>query len=492
MPDLPPYGNPGALVADNVIPAANSYRSFPNQVVASNSLGGRVQGAIFARDAAQNVYNYAGDASALYRLVAGSFTVATRLVGGAYSTPSDDFWEFIQWGETVIGVNGSNGDTPQQISLGAANFFDLSGAPKARHIAVINNFVVLGNISDSVVGVQRVRWSAINDATNWSVNAATLADYQDLLGDGGWIQKIVGGEGGGYVLQEHAIWRMTFVGSPLIFQFDKIKTGIGAYAPQSVISFLGMTFFLGNDGFYMFDGSNVTPIGQNKVDNTFFDDLDNNYIDRIVGAIDPNRKIVLWSYPGIGNTGGNPNRVLVYHWALNRWSRVVGIGGVGGSGFNLEFIISSISPGYTLDGLDAVSTNIDTLPYSLDSAFWTGGQLNISVFNSGHQLATLNGSALPAIVQTGEINLIQGRKAYITEVWPLVEGNSASCQVSVISRDVLTQSVSTGLAMSPTSQGFAEVRNIARYHRFQLTTITGTEFDNLQGIMSNPIDGGAR
>ena len=481
MPDLPPLGNPGALVADNVIPATNSYRSFPNQVVASNSLGARAQGAFVARDAAQNVYNYAGDVSALYRLVGTSFTAATRTVGGAYATPVDDYWEFVQWGETVIAVNGSNGDAPQQITLGAANFANLTGTPpKARHVAVINNFVVMGNISDSVVGVQRVRWSAINNANSWTADPATLADYQDLLGDGGWVQKIVGGENGGFVLQEHAIWRMTFVGSPLVFQFDKVKTNIGVYAPQSVVSFQGMIFFLANDGFYMFNGSTIEPIGQSKVDLTFFDELDQNYVYRVVGAIDPARKIVLWSYPATGNTGGNPNRVLVYHWALKKWSRITG---VGGAGFNMEFIISSLSQGYTLDGLDALSTSVDALPYTLDSTYYTGGQLNLSVFNSSHQLSTLNGSALPATVQTGEVNLIKGHKAYVNEIWPLVEGLSASYQVAVVQRQILTKSGSTGVAMSPTSAGFCEVRSTARYHRFQLTTTNGTEFDNLQGIM---------
>lgn len=490
LPDLPPLGNPGALVAENVIPAANSYASFPSAVTAGTGVAGRIQGAIFARDAAQNVYNYAGDASALYRLVGTSFTSATRLVGGAYTTQTDDFWEFIQWGETVIGVNGTNGDTPQQISLGGANFADLGGAPpKARHIAVINNFVVLGNISDSEVGVQKVRWCAINNPSSWTVDAATLADYQSLPGDGGWVQKIIGGEQGGFVIQERAIWRMTFVGSPMIFQFDKTKIGIGAYAPQSVVSFQGRIYFLSTDGFYMFDGSQIVPIGQNKVDRTFFDDLDANFYYRVVGAIDPKRKLVMWAYPGNGNTGGDPNKILVYHWALDRWSR---ISGVGGAGFNLQFLMTSVALGYTLDGLDALSSSIDALTITLDSPFYTGGQLNISAFNSSNQLVTLNGSALPATVQTGEVNLVQGRKAYVRDLWPLAEGNSASVQVAVLSRNVLTESYSTGAAMSPTSAGFAEVRNTARYHRFQMTTTSGTEFDNLQGFMLEPVDGGAR
>src|SRR5262249_4134842 len=179
LPDLPPLNNPGALTALNVIPGPNNtYEGFPDLNRAATGSAGPMLGAFSARDDANNSYVYAGDSSALYVQSGLSLSAATRSAGagGAYSVITDDVWEFVQWGQTVIAVDGHT-DTPQQISLGAALFQNLTGAPKARHIAVIKDFVVLGNISDSDTQVQRIRWSGINNSGAWSVDATTLADY---------------------------------------------------------------------------------------------------------------------------------------------------------------------------------------------------------------------------------------------------------------------------------------------------------------------------
>lgn len=476
LPDIPPLENPGALVATNVIPGPNNYLPFPSPVVFSTSLGGVCKGGIVARDAANNVYNYAGDASALYQLVGTSWTNVARLSGGAYATPTDDFWEFIQWGQTVIGVNGANADVPQAISLGAANFTALSGSPpRARHIAVVRDFVVLGNISATAALPQTVQWCAINNANSWTADAATLADRQDLPGDGGWVQKIIGGEYG-VILQERAIFRMTFIGSPLIFQFDQIHNNIGAYAPQSVVAYQNKVFFLAEDGFYYFDGQNVNPIGRGKVDSTFFADLDTTYYYRIQGAIDPINKLTLWAYPAAGNTGGNPNKILVYSWAFNRWSLIEGI--------DVEYIMRTLTGTYTLESLDNISGSIDALTDSLDSRVWNIGQLILSGFNSSHRLTKFVGSAMAATIDTGELclNKAQQGRSCITEIRPNVEGYSASAQIAIISRNVLTQSASVGAASSPNGTGFVTARNSARYHRIRLTTTSATDFDHLQGV----------
>jgi hypothetical protein len=45
------------------------------------------------------------------------------------------------------------------------------------------------------------------------------------------VQKVVGGEYG-LVFQERAVWKMTYIGSPVIFQFDLIERSRGAFAPS--------------------------------------------------------------------------------------------------------------------------------------------------------------------------------------------------------------------------------------------------------------------
>lgn len=478
LPDYPPFANPGATVAKNVLPAPGGYRSFPSLNTYSNSLGAVCKGAIVARDTTGNYFNYAGDQSALYVLSATSWTNVVRSAGagGAYNNTPDDYWEFTQFGTQLIGVNGLN-DVPQTITVGTAQFQNLGGSPpKAKHIASIRDFVVMGNISSGATySPQMVRWSAINNAASWTADPTTLADFQDLPGDGGWVQKIVGGEYG-TIFQERAIWRQTFVGSPLVFQFDRINTNIGAFAPQSVVNYRNIIFFLAEQGFCMFDGSNITPIGDNKVDRTFFADLDYNYIVRIQAAIDPVKKIVCWAYPGTGNVAGNPNRILIYHWSTQRWSRVEDI--------NIEFLFSNKTTATGLDSLDTLFPSIENVFPSLDASIWAGGNSIFSAFNSNHRLANFNGSAMAATVETNEqqLNMEDDGLAYVTQVKPILDGVAASVQCSVIARNDLTKSSSSTVAASPTSAGFVQVRSSARYHRFRIQTLTATAFENLQGL----------
>jgi hypothetical protein len=473
LPDLPPYGLNGATVATNVLPDAESYRPFPQLVPYTTSVGARVVGGIYATDPAGNNYNYAATGAALYALTGSSFSDATRLVGGGYTTNAEEYWEFANWGNTVIGVNGLV-DLPQRISLGALNFADMSIGVKAKHIATMRDFLVLGNVSDSAANVYRVRWSAINNPTSFTADAATLADYQDLPSEGGIVQRIVGGEYG-VIFQQRRIWRMTFVGSPLIFQFDPVHNKIGALVPQCVANYQNLVFFLSEDGFYTFDGSQLNPIGRSKVDKFFRSDLNPSYIQRIIAAIDPINKYVMWAYVSNDAPSTNPDKLLVYSWAFDRWTIVQGL--------NVEYILSMVTTGYTLDGLDAITTNLDLLPFSLDSLQWTGGTIVAAAFNSEHVLGRFNGSAMAATVTTREFMLYQDQRAMITEVRPVVHGLSASTTITLVNRNTLTESASVGSSATvPNATGFVQTRCSARYFKIQLNTAVSVNFKQLTGV----------
>lgn len=491
LPDLPPLNNPGASVATNVIPGPNnSYMPFPGMVVAASfSAIGSVSTFFYARDSANNTYTYAGDTSALYVQAGTTFTVASG-TSAPYTLAGSDSWEFVSWGETVIAIDG-HADRPQQISLGAANFVSIAGAPKARHIAVVKDFVVLGNVSDSLTTVQRVRWSGINNSAAWSADATTLADFQDLAGNGGWVQKIISGEQG-YIFQERAIWRMTFVGSPLIFQFDKIHDGIGAYAAQAVVSYENSVYFLAADGFKMFDGSNITPIGEGRVDKTFIADLDKNFVYKVKAILYDQLKVVMWSYPGVGNTNGKANHIIIYSYAYDRWARVdipaTFVGGV-------DSIAIASTPGYTLETLDQVTTDIDALPFSLDDRVWTGGNLTFAAFIAG-TMYYFTGTPMNAEVETSESNIMLAMEgsinhlAQIEEVWPVVDGLSATVAITLKTRNVRTEGLTVDGPTSPNDTGFCEFHNTARYHRFNIQT-TGS-FDSIQGVDVTAEDAGQR
>ena len=472
LPDQPPTGLEGVTVATNVIPDANGYRPFPSLVPFATGVAGRCRGGIVATDRSGNNYNYVGDGSALYSLVGNSFTDVTRLAG-AHALANDDFWEFVHWGNMVFGVSGLD-EIPVQTTLGAANFANLSIGINAKHIAVMRDFVVLGNISDSAANIYRVRWCAINNPLSWEVNAATLADYQDLPSEGGPVQKVLGGEYG-VVLQQRSIWRMLFVGSPLVFQFDRVHSNIGAYAPQAATRYQNLTFFLSEDGFYQFDGSVITPIGAGKIDRFFFGDLASANKERIFAHVDAPNKIVMWAYPSGSNSGGNPDKILIYNWAFQRWALIEGV--------NIEILLTSVTTGYTLDALDSLYASLDDIPVSLDSNQWQGGQFVNAAFNASHELARFNGSAMAATLITGEFQLFPDSRAFVTEVWPGADGLSASTTVSLISRNTFTESASvTGVATYPNATGFCQFRVDSRYFRIKIETSPNTDFIHLIGV----------
>ena len=87
-----------------------------------------------------------------------------------------------------------------------------------------------------VVYNQRVKWSGLNNSSQWTPSQSTQSGLQDLVGTHGNIQSVVGGESYGVIFMERAIFRMDYVGTPLIFQFSKIADNIGAFAPRSVIN----------------------------------------------------------------------------------------------------------------------------------------------------------------------------------------------------------------------------------------------------------------
>lgn len=69
LPDQPPIGLGNSVaVAKNVIPHARGYRQLSSLSNYSNAIGARCQGAFSAIDNNNNVADFAGDATKLYKL----------------------------------------------------------------------------------------------------------------------------------------------------------------------------------------------------------------------------------------------------------------------------------------------------------------------------------------------------------------------------------------------------------------------------------------
>jgi hypothetical protein len=265
---------------------------------------------------------------------------------------------------------------------------------------------------------------------------------------------------------------MTYVGSPLVFRIDAIDRKRGTPISGSVIGHGRNVFFISEEGFMVTNGQNTTPIGDNRVDRFFWDQFDTQYISRVSAAIDPLNKLVMWAFPGTGNTAGTPNKILIYSWGTNRWSRV---------DKDIEILGRSVDPGYTLDGLDDVSTDLDALAFSLDSRAWTGGDFQLAAFDTSHKYGTFVGSNLAAVIETSEFEQ-EGQNSQIDRVRPLVDGTSATITAALATRDTQNEQSSFGTAIDDEANGDVSVSSEGRYHKVQVNIAAGGTWTRAQGV----------
>jgi hypothetical protein len=460
LPDQPSVT--GALMkADNVYSRAIGYGGVPSAVDYTQAASEPLNNVVAGKNPDGSTTIFAGSQTNLYILDTTDMSL-DDVSGATYATPVDQRWRFTQFGNRVIAANGA--DRLQGWLLGTSTAWAnlAADAPESRYVTVVRDFVVSGYIGTDYPF--RVKWSGINNESTWTDSATTQSDFQEIP-DGGSIVGVTGGEFG-LILMDRSIYRMTYVGSPLVFQFDNISRNLGCYEANSIIQYQGLTFFLADDGFYACDGQTVASIGGEKVDRFFFSDVDEEYLFNMSAAIDPIKNLVIWSYPAKGQ-GGKVNKLLIYNFQTKKWSS---------GGTDVDRVASSSSPSTTLEGLDVISASIDALGTSLDSRIWLGGKLLFAGVR-GNKVVTFTGANSTATIQTGELSL-ENRKTAITLVQPIVD--NGSCNVAVFSRDLLTTQVVFGSSASADSENRVSVRSMGRYHRLQFTP-TGDNWDSIIG-----------
>jgi len=466
LPDQPDYQG-GPTVAKNVIPAARGYRPFAGTASVSDQADNYIRGVASTQTKLQDYDVYAGDAGKLYRLQTdGSLNDVSK--AGGYSTATEQRWMFTQYGERVVATNYS--DNLQTIATPSSGSFSDLVSIRARYVTVANEFLVTGFVNDSDGQTPyRVRWSAIGDPTDFTVSSTTQADFQDIP-SGGAVTGLVGGEEL-TILMENQIVRGTSAGTPLIWQFDVVDQQRGCAFPFAYANVGRRVYYLSNDGFYAYDGQGSQPIGAERVNRWFFDHFDRAFAYRITTGVDPLNETVAWAFPSTESGDGTPDTILLYNYAVDKWSYVR---------TDVTALNQLFTAGYTLEDLDSLYGSLEDVAASLDSSQWQGGQLFFGGA-SDRRIVSFAGSPLPAVMETPEFEVSQGRHGLMTEVHPYVQGEPNGLSVQASSRARKSDPVAFNAASGLNDADFCPVRSQGRYHRIRMN-IDGGVWQHAYGI----------
>lgn len=481
LPDIPDLENPGALEALNVVPkSAVSYGPWRLPVNVSNALDERALGAFSGADYQGNVFTFAGDAGKLYRYSGNTYTDVSK-VGGYSTAPgyvevTSRAWNFQQFNNIAFTTNFS--DPIQKWVMGTDSIFADAGTtiPKGRFLSVVGQFLVVGNTEDTFDGAValRVWWSPIGNPLNDDWGNTDLQSDLRTLPKGIRITGLAGGQYG-VIFTETTRYVMTYAGPPTIFSIDEIEGDThGCIAPGSLVQAAGSIFYLSGDGFQRMSGSQAVPIGQDKVDETFFAELDRSNLGRIVATVDLVRQLYIVAYPGEGSTSGRPNKLLIYNYYLNRWSKAEA---------GVQIIESLRSESLTVEALGAIYTFTDDVPGLTDSPQWSGGTDYLACFNSTNEMCSFTGVNAAATVDTTEITGDLGGKFVARRVRPLTDSSSVTVRLG--SRNFQDETpVFTGQVPRHPATGLCKFRSKARYHRARIETPEGWLGTQIFGVDS--------
>jgi hypothetical protein len=274
--------------------------------------------------------------------------------------------------------------------------------PNFEALAVVNNFVV-GTRLDGQVNM--LGWSGENNAEWWTF-AQRKSDYQELP-DGGEITGIIGGEIG-LILQRNAIRRMAYVGGNVLFRFDKISANVGCASVHSVAQYGELGFWHSFAGFKMWDGASIKSIGFEKVDNAFASAYGAINYEAMSTAIDGQKHTVCWS------TG---RMMWIYNWLLDQWSII---------DFEAQIITQRETAAPHLEEQDPIvgppDDDVDGASLDpFDSGRFIGGDPAFYVFNSSSEFGTFSGENMAASITGRNLELVEGRDAYIRKVRPMTD-----------------------------------------------------------------------
>lgn len=459
-PDLAPTPD-GVTRAENVLALPNGYRPVKAFQPITPALPERFGGGGAWVSSTAEPHLLAGTANKLLRYQSGAWAVVLTAL-------SVDRWRFAQYGDLVIGVNGG---APVKYDLQAGTASNLGGGPPdAAMVAQVRDFVVLaGDPAD----ILTVSWSGFNAAETW--DGSNQSDSQQML-SGGAVMGLAGGEYG-LILQRDRVVRMTYAGGDVVFQFDEIASNVGCMAKGSVAQAGQRVFFLSERGFMVASGTDVQPIGVERVDRTFFgrysrDDI----VDGLSAAVDPRNTLVVWSMPG------SPGTLWCYNWALERWTVVT-------------TSVTGVFTGYTastsLEALDLLYPGgLDSIPYSLDDPRFAGGNPLLLIADAGGVVGALSGPNMAATVEAADNEPAPGRTVRVRAARALSDDVAGRVELDVRRRAGDPDAVRVSGAIR--ANGDVPIRASGRHVRAAHIVLEGAAWSYAQGVELHLEAGGRR
>ena len=165
-------------------------------------------------------------------------------------------------------------------------------SPTTRHLIHFGTETTIGN--PTTQDDMFIRFSEDENINAYVPEATNTAGTQRIQ-DGTKIVGALVAKENILVWTDNALYTMKFVGAPFTFGFEQVGTNCGLIGKNAAIEIDGVAYWMGNNGFFSFDGTvNTLPC---SVEDYVYDDVDTTKGQQVNAGINNLFTEVTWWYP---------------------------------------------------------------------------------------------------------------------------------------------------------------------------------------------------
>jgi hypothetical protein len=442
---------------DQIIPTVKGFKSAPSAVSTSiAAAAGAVTGAALIKKLDNSIRLFLGSSAKIEE--ATSLTALTdRSAAGGYT--GTNTWRFSQFGDVTLATNKN--ELIQSSTTGS--FATVTGSPKAAGLETVGQFVFAWDTIDGTYGTRPDGWwcSALGDYTSWAPAIATQAAVGRLTSAPGPLAagKRLGDNMVFY--KERAMYLGTYVGPPVIWDFQELPGTVGCSSNEAVVSIGTAHYFPGYDDFYVFDGARAQSLNS-PAKNWFYTDVSKANFSKIKGLLDIEKSLIYWFYPAEGSS--SITRGIVYNYKTNQW---------GLAHKTIETVVYHDSAGITYDDLGTLYSTYADIPAILYDSFYQAGRPAPAIVNTSHVVQTLSGATSTSYITTGDYG---DESVFVTPVRirPRFAQSPTSSTLINYYRLNLGDSVTTDMTTTLTDGKYDFMRS-SKWHRFKMSMVGAHE-----------------
>jgi hypothetical protein len=249
---------------------------------------------------------------------------------GTYGTPRPDTaavvpastWALDVWKENLIGCMSEDGKLYLWDLNTAHPAAQVTNSPAGCTFATVTaeRFIVVGQ-------GRTLAWCDQDEETVWAPGAANQAGAISLNTESTFrcARRVLGGH---LYFTETDVWKGSYLGLPFVYGFEAVGEDCGVISMGSPVAVDSRCFWMGQRGFFAFNGAAVEPLYCEVADKVF-SDFNTFQASKVTGFHNPLYGEVTWFYPSAAATENDSYVSFVYrgaqpHWLTGKLSRTCG------------------------------------------------------------------------------------------------------------------------------------------------------------------------